>query len=262
MNAVCRLPSASVTRTCHTPFERPFVARLKCHWPLAASSRRKLLPVVAPSVGVASIGTAVSVVLDIFCTWIVCTPVETGTPLQPSAIFTGTVLASLNARSGLVAVPPVASAPPIGAANPVNAVGTHAPARPMPALPSANVAANATWSPSKPPGPNAIVRTVLPLTTSPSATTFDSVPPRSVYSPERVPPVPSLEKPWKTTTPGSTTTVPKATNVPMPPGTAVAVSATGTHGLGGVSGAAGVTLQTADSVGPSPKTGAALPTNA
>src|SRR5262249_10221424 len=144
------------------------------------------------------------------------------------------------------------SAPPIGASNPVNAVGTQAPARPMPSLPSVNVAAKAICSPSKPPGPNERVRTVLPLTTSPSATTFDSVPPRSVYSPERVPPAPSLENPWNTTTPGSTTTVPNERNVPMPPGTAVDVSATGTMGVGGACGAAGVTLKTAESVGPSP----------
>ena len=56
---------------------------------------------IVGAVGVASSGIAVSVALPTFCTWIVCTPSDTRTPLQPSAIFTGTVLPNLKARFGL-----------------------------------------------------------------------------------------------------------------------------------------------------------------
>jgi hypothetical protein len=56
MNAVCMLPSDSVTLICQTPLLSDFVDRLKCHSPVAASVRRNSLPVVAASVGVASIG--------------------------------------------------------------------------------------------------------------------------------------------------------------------------------------------------------------
>jgi hypothetical protein len=43
-------------------------------------------------------------------------PLVTGAPSQSdSVIFTGIVLRSLNARTGSMAVPPVASAPPAGA---------------------------------------------------------------------------------------------------------------------------------------------------
>jgi hypothetical protein len=40
MNAVCMLPSDSVTLICQTPLLSDFVDRLKCHSPVAASVRQ------------------------------------------------------------------------------------------------------------------------------------------------------------------------------------------------------------------------------
>jgi len=75
MEAAIRASRGSTTRPSR---ERP---GKQVEVPLAArrvASRRKALPVVAPAVGVASMGTAVSLGLETFCTWIVSTPVAPG----------------------------------------------------------------------------------------------------------------------------------------------------------------------------------------
>src|SRR5947209_5621652 len=81
----------------HVPTLRDLVLKLKCHSPDAASVRRNWLPVVAESVGVASITGSESTELEYFVTCSVCTPVAIGVPPQPARNLIGIVLPSLNA---------------------------------------------------------------------------------------------------------------------------------------------------------------------
>src|SRR5678815_5827491 len=92
---------------------------LKCH---SVPVNRNWFPVVAASVGVASIGDSPSVAFDILIAWSVWTPVVSGCPKQIAVNFTGIVLFNLNARIGSLKVPPFPSstAPPIGDRNPLN----------------------------------------------------------------------------------------------------------------------------------------------
>ena len=116
------VPSDSVAVSFHVPILRGFVFKLKCHAPDAASVRRNWLPVVAASVGVASITGSESTELEYFAACNVCKPVAVGLPPQLDVNFTGIVLPELNARRGSAKLPPVplATSPPIGDRNPVN----------------------------------------------------------------------------------------------------------------------------------------------
>jgi len=111
----------------HVPTLRDLVLKLKCHSPDAASVRRNWLPVVAESVGVASITGSESTELEYFVACSVCTPVAIGVPPQPARNLTGIVLPSLNALRGSEKLPPVprATSPPIGERNPVKPSGAR-----------------------------------------------------------------------------------------------------------------------------------------
>src|SRR5882762_16193 len=110
--------------SCHVPTLMPvaFVSRLKCH---SLPTRRNWLPVVAASVGLASIAGSESVWLPHLIACRVCTLVSKGEPPQEAENFTGIVLFNLNVRNGSAKLPPAASAPPIGARNPVNPSGVR-----------------------------------------------------------------------------------------------------------------------------------------
>src|SRR5438105_3773281 len=94
------------------------VSRLKCH---CESVSRNSSPVVAASVGVASIGLPDVVWSEYLITCSRWMPERTVDPPQAAVNLTGMVLFSLKVGSGLVRLPPVASAPPTGARNPVKA---------------------------------------------------------------------------------------------------------------------------------------------
>src|SRR5258705_3008867 len=100
------VPSDSVAVSFQVPTLKGFVFKLKCHSPDAASVRRNRLPVVAASVGVASITGSESTEFEYFAACKVCTPVATGVPLQLVWNFTGIVLPNLNARMGSAKLPP------------------------------------------------------------------------------------------------------------------------------------------------------------
>ena len=65
IHATCWLPSESVATSFHIPLLKPvFVLRLKCHSPVALSVSRNWFPLVAASVGVASMPLAEVVTLE------------------------------------------------------------------------------------------------------------------------------------------------------------------------------------------------------
>src|ERR1035437_3951681 len=121
------VPSDSVAVSFHVPTLRGFVLKLKCHSPDAASVRRNWLPVVAASVGVASITGSESTELENFVACNVCKPVAIGLPPQLDVNFAGIVLPSLNARRGAAKLPPVSlpTSPAIGAKKPVKPSGAR-----------------------------------------------------------------------------------------------------------------------------------------
>src|SRR5262245_57924213 len=115
------LPSDKVAASFHVPTLRGLVFRLKCHSPIAESVSCNWLPVVAASVGVASMAGSESTLFEYFVTCSVCTPVLTGLPPQLAENLMGMVVPNLNARIGSAKLPPVpkATSPPMGDRKPV-----------------------------------------------------------------------------------------------------------------------------------------------
>src|SRR5438093_6232622 len=96
---VCAVPSAKGAVAFQMPFVRPatFVLRLRCH---SSPEARNWFPVVAASVGVASIAGSDVVEFVHFSSSNVCTPVDRAAPPQLVQNLKGIVLPSLKARAG------------------------------------------------------------------------------------------------------------------------------------------------------------------
>ena len=92
---------------------KALVLTLKCH---SLPVQRNWFPIVAASVGVASIAGSDVVELLYLIAYNVLMPVVSCAPKQTALNFTGIVLFSLNALTGSAKLPPVPSstAPPIG----------------------------------------------------------------------------------------------------------------------------------------------------
>ena len=98
------------------------VSKLKCH---SLPAKRNWFPVVAASVGVASMGESESVWLLHLTARNVWILASTGEPPHEAVNFNGIVLFSLNVRNGSAKLPPVASAPPMGERKPAKSNGAR-----------------------------------------------------------------------------------------------------------------------------------------